>query len=360
MCYLIVSNAFGHAPISNAIATAFTMLPYCIYAWVQAQKTGQHDDFGDSCYFLGFLLTLVALVVSLIAFDASGNNTALIISQFGAAISTTLVGMLARIMIAQFHDQIITGPEQAEAQIAVTMGKLARELDESLGHFKNLRSNTVNNINQATKAAETRINNAVEAQLEVTEKFTTEAFERHARIIDDLQKNLGTIVIDTGPLKESLEEAMGTIEKQMARLGDVLSNLGDAGAESEHQWAGLKDRLAAITDVLDQLQSSSKGLQDSGAQLRKAGDSIFEATKAFGSTENIIEKLTDTLEQSNQTIEAMKNGVAQNLRDIEALRSLIGDEHAAAAKTTEEVYNRLARALELAAVKLERAGEENG
>ena len=57
---------------------------------------------GDNCYYLGFLFTLVSLSNALYSFGYGDDDTInYVISNFGIALGSTIVGMLMRVMFNQ-------------------------------------------------------------------------------------------------------------------------------------------------------------------------------------------------------------------------------------------------------------------
>ena len=55
------------------------------------------EQMGDSFYYLGFLYTLTALAVSLFGIEEDINE---LLKNFGIAITTTLVGLIGRIILS--------------------------------------------------------------------------------------------------------------------------------------------------------------------------------------------------------------------------------------------------------------------
>jgi len=63
----------------------------------------REDQAGDNCYYLGFLFTLVSLVLALIAFVDDGG-TAKVVENFGIALASTIVGLALRVAFNQMGD----------------------------------------------------------------------------------------------------------------------------------------------------------------------------------------------------------------------------------------------------------------
>ncbi|MFA0465403.1 hypothetical protein AB4524_00695 [Vibrio breoganii] len=83
-------------------ASAGLVLCYAFIVWKDEDKTEENID---SIYYLGFIFTILSLLVSLIPLSAQGSDLSAhsVLGAFSVALSTTLVGITAKIMIGQ-HD----------------------------------------------------------------------------------------------------------------------------------------------------------------------------------------------------------------------------------------------------------------
>jgi predicted nucleic acid-binding Zn-ribbon protein len=337
--FLIFTKDLADQLLLVTLGAGGLLLPYCLYSMRRAEKTGEHDRFADSCYYLGFLLTLIGLTVSLYALGQAENKQAAgVLARFGAALTTTLVGMVFRILIVQFRPGAASTTGQAEASIGKSMLHVAQELEVSVKLFEDIRRNAVNSIEQATKGAETGLRTAAETQIKVIENFSKNVFDSHGQ-------NL-----------ESLDEVLGGIGTQMSRLQDVLSNIGDAGEATEQRWVGLKGRLDIIADSLDDMSESARQFVTTGESLSKTGTELEKVTGALGSTSKAVENLSKVLSGSEAVVQRMKADIEANLNDVQALRRMINEEHGAAAQVTDELYKKLASTLDLINSRLAAAG----
>ena len=79
---------------------------------------------GDSCYFLGFSLPLVSLAAALVHLgieESKGVNTRSIVGSFGAALLTTLTGLLCRLYLTTLSSSFQSSKEKLEEEIENSM-----------------------------------------------------------------------------------------------------------------------------------------------------------------------------------------------------------------------------------------------
>ena len=83
------------------------MLAYSSLGFVEDKDETLIEQFADSIYYLGFLLTLVALIVSLVFLSEQKDNSLVGVgSRFGVALATTVLGLFLRILLTNFRESI--------------------------------------------------------------------------------------------------------------------------------------------------------------------------------------------------------------------------------------------------------------
>ncbi len=118
---------------------------------VEKHGTVEIEQVADSLYFMGFMFTLVALLVALTQVRSPIDISA-IISRFGVAMLTTLVGLLMKVLLTQFKQQGGVTQRQAQADLLRATRRFTRALDSS------------------SAGVEKSVNDASARALEITEK----------------------------------------------------------------------------------------------------------------------------------------------------------------------------------------------
>jgi len=78
------------------------------------------EQFADSLYYLGFLMTIVSLIASLAphAGDVSGVSAEEVLSRFGIALVTTLLGLGGRVYYSHFTTTVEEVSAEAQASLS--------------------------------------------------------------------------------------------------------------------------------------------------------------------------------------------------------------------------------------------------
>src|SRR3977135_1042400 len=75
---------------------------YFIWIVWSQHTTKNYERYADSFYYLGFMLTLAALLVALLSSDPEQLNLKDVVNRFGLGLITTLVGLSGRIALLEF------------------------------------------------------------------------------------------------------------------------------------------------------------------------------------------------------------------------------------------------------------------
>ena len=257
--------------------------------------------FSDSTYYLGFLLTLISLVCSMLFFDIEegASSASVVISQFGAAMITTLLGMGTRIYLQNFDTSIET------AQLS------AREsLDETVKGF--------NVQMRRTNDALSKLSNTMNKNIEDTEERNNKSIE----MFEETQKKL--ISLGESSLTSFAKSAENVLSESLAKLDAIGQQIsGNLRQTSDEHYQKVRDvditSDELINDSKSQFSRTNKDIVDSlqtqFSNLRKELSETFEvvrdSSREFGSSVGearaSVRKLGTTAQDTSEKIAAIKH-----------------------------------------------------
>lgn len=192
---------------------------------------------GDNCYYLGFLFTLVSLSNALYSFGYGDDDTInYVISNFGIALGSTIVGMLMRVMFNQMKIE----PEQIEERIKENLTdtghRLTGEIENVIGEMNSLSSTLKNSMAEALESTDSLLKDSKKRHTSLVEsidKLTEDVIARNEKsasaINDSIERITGT---------SSLEAPTQTIRKSLEKFAE---NINDANTKME--------KLSSILEV---------------------------------------------------------------------------------------------------------------
>src|SRR6266704_2190506 len=110
------------------------------------------ERFADSLYYLGFLLTLVALVNATLGDKVTED----IVRNLGSGLSTTLAGLALRVIVLQFRETITDQEEEAQLALEDEINKMVKtfsSLTKGIADFHREFSEEANHLTQGIRNA---------------------------------------------------------------------------------------------------------------------------------------------------------------------------------------------------------------
>ena len=187
---------------------------------------------GDSYYYLGFLLTLIALVAALMHLSYNNNtdiNT--ITGSFGAALITTIVGLGARIYKTSFDVQSTEKRERLENEIENSVKTFSGQLET----LTNEVTTSLAIVNSETKIQlEKNLKNYEDVNNQLMTEYTTSMKRGHESIsnaMNILSSKIEVIEVSPDivslPINNALLGIIETLKKCEARYSDITESMID-------------------------------------------------------------------------------------------------------------------------------------
>lgn len=339
------------------VLTILIMLGYYAIAANQLNKIKSisYEQFADSNYYLGFLFTLVSLSVTLISL-VQNNNIELLISQFGIAILTTLVGLSLRIYTINFvpneetnresFDFIISQKLQMiDEQITQTIDKnklFSDVIDEKINMFQvkteqninEFTNNLLNNLD-VTKLSEIISNisqsmmHNYDKQSEILEKLIEEIKNVNDSYISNI-KNVNSYVSKNQNFLDTFITSINEIKEKLGNYTELVNSNTNDYNTNINNLNGLIEKQIIKTDdnqkfVLDSLLNGMNNLKNENINILdlfqnnisniiskdlnnnvEVTNSIKELLKKFETDKNNNEKMYEMLELIKNEIVSTK------------------------------------------------------
>ncbi|GMV07695.1 MAG: hypothetical protein AMXMBFR53_39700 [Gemmatimonadota bacterium] len=310
-----------------AVFSGLVMLSYLVGVRVLEPELYLDREFADGFYFLGFLLTLVALVLVLLQIEpaegASATSVAAsealprVLGQFGLALSSTILGLLVRTYLTLFRGMPQAEEERAYLELAgaadrlrMVLGTIAGDASTSLGRIKteigqsvdqlNLElgrvTGKVNSISQRFGVVEDRLGEvvvslektrdaiaaagvALQGQIDGTGRALTGAATSLGTVVTNVASNGRTFVGDLERIQESLRGSSEELRTAMVATGTAISDIGAAaGQVDSSSWKTLAEALAGFSPAIQAgLESLEGSVRRIAVQAEKQAD-LDEAT----------------------------------------------------------------------------------
>lgn len=267
------------------------------------RRSDTRQQFADSCYFLGFLLTMVAMLVGFLPAGLLGEDITSqgILRHFSMALGATALGLVFRILALQGGRSL----GQIAAEVEATLTLYARKVsEEARGIGDELAS--------------------LRAQLELQREQVASVVTTDLR--DAVQSAFGPINQSVGKISTKLEEQAEHIAKSATLVQQAVGQSSDQLAEvAQLRTEANESAQAAVTTIAQALQQFESQIGELRSQL--AG--------VVSSSSDEIEKMTRALAQGTALAPSLApalESVAANVTSLSQRIDAIGEQSNALAQ----------------------------
>jgi len=270
---------------TSAFLLTILMVAYLISILVVKKKTNtfiRDEQMGDSFYYLGFLFTLTALVFSLFSLGTDGIDD--LLKKFGVAITTTLIGLIGRIIMSQFRESLDEIKEKAESQISAAARKLNVQLESSINILREQSIIIAKNTDKTLQDSSLSLRRFMEENNKILQDSTNQSknvideFNKNAQ---EISKNLSKINIPTNKFQKFEESVDGFVNT----LNSLEQGMKNSLAESEirkiaEQFKSLSSSISSQSKMLnEELVDSKEALESLSKNLVGVAKFISENLK---------------------------------------------------------------------------------
>jgi methyl-accepting chemotaxis protein len=310
------------ATFAAIVATA-CILGYSLAAYLIREERVRLDRAGDNAYYLGLTFTLVSMAVALLQIDFSGVTANQLVGAFGIALSSTIVGIVCRLALIQYREEIDDIEAVARQELADSAAELSRYLLMARGHFEVF-----------VTGLQTQMSDSVET-------IIGEHLQTQKLLAEEVNKTLVTAAEKISTSAEAIQRAM---EKQTAtvELFHAASvNSSEAAAELAKKITEIEVPKDAVQEIFKGIKSemheAALGLAEAASRLNSSIDNAGVASEAMkGLSEHSLqasEKMAQTVEKVGTLVGALdeftenlgrqKDGMSTTVQTIaEEIKSL--------------------------------------
>lgn len=225
-----------------------------LFVQIRQRKIAPTEHVNDSPYFLGFLLTLVALFVSFSSFSSVPKTavTEYMIRAIGAAIATTIAGLAFRVVL------VTTNP--IEQKVEELVRSLQDELRINAARFKEAQLELLQLVEDYTDSQKI----ILATQQEVSQEYVS-TLKESSKSLKQIQtrtiKQIESSVSDLASMAQAFNGKSEQVLKAVQAIGEATQGLQEvckAGNECGRVIEGLNYRVGELQAVLSTLHARTQ------------------------------------------------------------------------------------------------------
>jgi hypothetical protein len=283
------------------------------------------DQAGDNLYYLGFTYTLCSLAITLYRFHATDVAVDYIVSNFGIALATTIVGVVARVWLHQMREDPLELEREARSEITDAVSRLRAEIDQAVREFNHFNRTLQQS---AQEAIETQGQVALEALNKSTQKYSEvtiralgyleNCFADFQTQASELNQNSARIATALTAFSKRIDDVEAPSDLLSAKLAPIFQRMAEAEEETIGQLnqngARIAAALTAFSKRIDDVEAPRDLLSAKLAPIFQRIAEAAEQTVGRASSERQrnqnVAKLTARLEMLATNMDGILDKVA--------------------------------------------------
>tara|TARA_B100001063_G_C16666540_1_gene503919 strand:+ start:16 stop:918 length:903 start_codon:yes stop_codon:yes gene_type:complete len=242
----------------NVFSMIGIMSFYIYFIYNNQNESISKEQKADSCYYLGFILTLIAMINTLIELDVDNieNIFNSVVRDFGLALVTTIVGLVARIIWLQLASaNAFDGEETIRDKLIAEAQELETQTQRITGAFTTLAADAERvaaplsgNLNNLSKTLD------IPSELSAT-------LHQIAINADELKVNLANLNTQTKAIDlryfDELSSKFSALNLMLERLTPIMeSNIENLNRTFEKNSKSIEDYNRSLGSLLDETKKT--------------------------------------------------------------------------------------------------------
>jgi hypothetical protein len=285
-------------------------------------RSDTRQQFADSCYFLGFLLTMIAMLVGFLPAGLFKQEITSqgILRHFSIALGATALGLVFRILVLQGGR---------------ALGQIAADVEESLTQYARKVSEEAKNIGEELSALKAQLEVQREQVGSIVTKDLKEvaeaAFEPIARSVTAIATSLEAQSANVAASAANLQQALNRSAEQLVTAAEVRTDASEAAEQAmtsvaealqqfDNQMSGLRSQLAdVISSSSDEIARMTDALQKGTALAPSLAPALEHVTSNVSA---VSEQLDDLRGESTRLAERVSASLADDGRLLAGLENV--------------------------------------
>lgn len=269
--------------------------------------------FADSIYYLGFLFTVVSIIICLIDINSIGDNLNGMAIRFGAAMVSTAIGMLARVIHTGFKVDTNDAVKSVEERAIQSAENLAMSFDAASQQLEVFRDQVMAASKEAVQSVQEQITaisqhstNAMDTFFSNATRQSNDAFERILKQANEASTDLLTTI---NGLCEKSEQTLNRMESHALDFGKKAQDRLDQTLFPDDLFAQkLNPAIETLSGTTDSL---NEGVSTLALDVKTAARMVGTAIRSLNTKTETIGQAVATVgsivENQERLLELMKS-----------------------------------------------------
>lgn len=317
--FIVASKTYGIDRLVTTATPVLLMLAYGLLPMFVGRLRLHDEQTGDNLYYMGFLFTLTSLGVALFQFG-SETSTDEIVRNFGVAITSTIAGIMLRILYNQMRRDPVDIERSARHELATMTRRVRAELESVSREFADFRRVSNQMLEEGFGEIAEQAGRNGEHIRASFEKMAMEAIkpvqEASGKLGNAMEENFGRIETQFSQIVKKVDSSAELLDRANGAMSASVLKLG----QQADSVAGKLEKVVVPDEVLkNELAPMVKSLSDAVAQYAVKTEAASVEQQARIS--EITSVVREMVEKSDRTAAAAEKSAAAVEKSMEAAAS---------------------------------------
>ncbi|MVO18371.1 MotA/TolQ/ExbB proton channel family protein [Parasedimentitalea huanghaiensis] len=271
----VLIKFWGAHPFFAASYSAAILIFYAFVSWAGGRVKIEPETIGDNCYYLGFLFTLASLSYTLyqMAEPGGGVDTAQVISGFGVALSSTIMGVFLRVFMMQSRSDFVAKDREVRADVNKSFGDFKKNMSGILAQMKAFSTESI----QYAAERDERLRTSTEDFIKDYHSDLSKASESLSKAMEKTFSEAATKAVEeiSTSVRESNKKSQEALTELVGSIQQLKTELQEQEAQSFEEIQSRRKR------TIKELEEAEKRLKAHGVAMegyikitRRASDAM--------------------------------------------------------------------------------------
>ena len=298
----IGAGTFFNNLFINLAIPIVIMIYYTYTVYYEDEGALSIEQKADSVYYMGFIYTLVAMTASLVAL---ANNDQLdfnsVVINFGLALTTTIIGLVVRIMWLQLDSQSLDDAESIlKDRIIKQTRKLSEETENIITNMTALSSQLHDASNQLTTNFDS-LSESFDLSTAVNSNLTSMTVSA---------ENINTTFTNTAATLNNLNPQMEQLSQRVREAAQTPADVREELSQLEGTSLTIMQELSTISSTMTDLRLNLTRLFEGiGGEMNELNVTVGQTQTTFANNNNM---LIENISNMNNSIEQLQETISSN------------------------------------------------
>ena len=226
------------------------------------------DQAGDNLYYLGFTYTLCSPAITLYRFHATEAAADYIVSNFGIALATTIVGVVFRVWLHQMRDDPLELEREARSELAEAVNRLRAEIDQAVREFNHFNRTLQQSAQEAIEAqgnvALETLDKSTKQYAEVAEHavgYLENCFTEFNKQATELNTNTVRIAGALSAFSKRIDDIEAPRDLLSEKLAPIFQRIAEAAEQTAGRVSSERQRNQSVAKLSARLEALSGSIE---------------------------------------------------------------------------------------------------